>query len=196
MARKVRFIDKDRGWDRLKREVESARRKPHVQVGVFGEEAARDHGGLANIEVAATHEFGMTLNHPGGTPYFIGEDGRAKFVSKAEGAGLPVTQPHKIVIPERSFIRGTIDQKVKAIVTLSRNLQIEVFKGRMTTKKALGMLGVFIQGAIRERMSKGIPPPLKAATIRRKTVDGKAGTTPLIDTGQLRGSIDFKVNNA
>lgn len=74
---------------------------------------------LKVIPYARIHEFGGTINHPGGTPYFIGKDGKAKFVSKAKGSDLPRTKPHPIEIPARPYItpametfsggKGTID---------------------------------------------------------------------------------------
>jgi len=60
------------------------------------------------IPYARIHEYGGTIDHPGGTPYFIGDDGLAKFVSKAKGAGLPVTKPHQITIPARPYIAPAI----------------------------------------------------------------------------------------
>lgn len=192
MPAKVRFIDRDRGWNEITKEIKKARSKPHAVVGVFGSKAAADHGGLPNIHIAVTHEFGLTINHPGGTHYFVGEDGRARFVSKEEGAkrGLPVTKPHTIQMPERSFLRGTIDVKQREIIRFAKNLFQRVITNQLDTKKALDMLGVFVQGEIRKRMSMGIPPALKPATIRRK-----GSSTPLIDTGQLRASIDFQTRN-
>ena len=70
--------------------------------------SARYPDGTPIAEIAAIQEFGAHINHPGGTPYRIGADGRATFVSKAEGAGLPVTKPHAIVIPPRPFMRPTV----------------------------------------------------------------------------------------
>ena len=55
------------------------------------------------IPYARIHEYGGTINHPGGTPYKI-VNGRAVFVSKARGAGLPVTKPHDITMPARPYI--------------------------------------------------------------------------------------------
>ncbi len=64
----------------------------------------------SNAPYSAIHEFGGTINHPGGTPYFM-RDGLAVFVSK-QGAGahhhLPVTKPHVITMPERPFMRPAI----------------------------------------------------------------------------------------
>ena len=36
-------------------------------------------------------------------------------------------------------------------------------------------------------------PPLSPATIKRKTKNGRRGDAPLIDTGALRQSIDYRV---
>ena len=83
-----------------------------------------DSGGLANnirvkktgpleaevrseAEYAAIQEFGGTIEHPGGTPYFM-RDGKPVFVSN-QGQGafhhLPKTKPHQITLPERPYMR-------------------------------------------------------------------------------------------
>lgn len=69
----------------------------------------------SNAKYAAIHEFGGTINHPGGTPYFM-RDGMAVFVSNSgHGAfhNLPVTKPHDIVMPARPYM-GPALQKNKA----------------------------------------------------------------------------------
>ena len=73
---------------------------------------------LKVIPYARIHEFGGTINHPGGTPYYI-KDGELRFVRKANGARFPKTKPHPIEIPARPYItpametfsggKGTID---------------------------------------------------------------------------------------
>jgi hypothetical protein len=47
-----------------------------------------------------------------------------------------------------------------------------------------------VAGWMKARIAEGIPPPLAEATIARK---GGGKTTPLINTGQLRNSIGYKV---
>ena len=64
---------------------------------------------LKVVPYARIHEFGGTINHPGGTPYFIGADGKAKFVNKAAGADLPKTKPHPIEIPARPYITPAME---------------------------------------------------------------------------------------
>ena len=44
-----------------------------VRVGIIGKVAREIHEGtdLTNAELGAAHEFGATINHPGGQPYYI-----------------------------------------------------------------------------------------------------------------------------
>ncbi|WP_257541030.1 hypothetical protein [Sphingobium sp. CFD-1] len=75
----------------------------------------------SNAEYAAIQEFGGTINHPGGTPYFM-RDGKPVFVSKqGQGAfhNLPVTKPHQITLPERPYMRPAAQKtrpKARALV--------------------------------------------------------------------------------
>lgn len=196
--RKAWHIDRDRGWKRIEREVRKARRKPHAQVGIFGAKAAADHGGVPNIKIAATHELGLTLDHPGGTAYVWRGDHPmfvsnkvAAIVEETTGVALPRTRPHKIRIPERSFIRATVDQKSKMIAKRAGRLMGQVMQGTIDTRRALEILGLYVKGQMQTRISRGIAPPLKPSTIRRK-----GSAKPLIDKGQLRASIEFEVKNA
>lgn len=153
MAR-VKYIDRDRGWRKLKREMERTRLKPHTVVGIFGSKASEPHGDLDNAGVGSVHEFGLGN------------------------------------VPERSFIRTTIDGKARQIHAMARRAAHGVLDRRATLKQGLELLGAFVKGEIQKRMARGIPPPLKPATIARK-----GSSKPLIDTGQLRASIDYEVRN-
>ncbi|MDF0543336.1 HK97 gp10 family phage protein [Sphingobium sp. H39-3-25] len=66
----------------------------------------------ANAPYAAIHEYGGTINHPGGTAYFIGDDGMAVFVpdSNILSTYLPRTKPHTIVMPERPYMRPALEK--------------------------------------------------------------------------------------
>ena len=96
-----------------------------------------------------------------------------------------------ITVPERSFIRVAVDAKQKQIRTTIKKLQGQVLEGFMSQRQALETVGLFVQGLIRSRISQGIPPPLRPATIRRK-----GSSKPLIATGQLRASIDYETKDA
>lgn len=63
---------------------------------------------LEVVPYARIHEFGGTINHPGGTPYFI-RDGVIRFVRKANGARFPKTKPHPIEIKARPYITPALE---------------------------------------------------------------------------------------
>jgi phage gpG-like protein len=67
----------------------------------------------SNAPYAKIHEFGGTINHPGGTAYFM-RDGKPVFVGKKASAAfmhLPTTDPHDIPIPARPYMRPARDKK-------------------------------------------------------------------------------------
>ncbi len=136
-----------------------------------------------------THEFGATINHPGGTPYKIIGEGKAIFLKKGDPSAIGVTKPHVINIPERSFIRSTLHEQRDEIIALKKKLLGQILDGKMNTEKALGILGAFLADKIKLKIVAIKDPPNKASTIRKK------GTSnPLIETGQLRNSITYEVN--
>ncbi|MDP3908717.1 hypothetical protein [Novosphingobium sp.] len=67
--------------------------------------------GSLDIEYALAIELGATINHPGGTAYYIDESGKAVFMSNrsALSEGLPRTKPHRIVIKPHPFLRPAGD---------------------------------------------------------------------------------------
>jgi len=95
--------------------------------------------------------------------------------------------------PERSFIRETIDKKRQTYIRKMEQIARLFFEKKMSLTKGLGLLGEKVQGDIKRWMKSGIPPPLADSTINAKTVAGKKKTVPLIDTGQLWGSITYVV---
>lgn len=86
----------------------------------------------ANARYARIQEYGGVINHPGGTPYFIGRDGMARFVGKG-GIGashnLPVTKPHIIVLPARPYMRPALEKKRQRVKDLIRIAVREVVNG-------------------------------------------------------------------
>lgn len=92
-------------------------------------------------------------------------------------------------IPERSFIRSTINGQSKDIKKIAREQYKLVLNGKTTTEKGLGILGAFTAGLIQETFTSNDWEPNTDKTQQRK-----GSTTPLIDTGQLRQSISYKVN--
>lgn len=93
-------------------------------------------------------------------------------------------------VPMRSFVRATVDAKATELKAALRTAAMEVSRGNLTQTQALELIGLKLAGDMRQRIADGISPPLAAATIARK---GAGKTTPLINTGQLRSSIDSAV---
>lgn len=87
-------------------------------------------------------------------------------------------------IPERSFLRAAFDANVKKYVRILLLGAKKIVAGTGTAKQAVGLAGEANVADTVNRINAGIPPPLKAATIARK-----GSSKPLIDTGQLKGSI-------
>ncbi len=75
-----------------------------------------------DVKYAAIHEFGGVIKHPGGTPYIVTKDMAmgALFISKATAANFktppPVTRPHNIPMPERSFMRSSLADMENEII--------------------------------------------------------------------------------
>jgi phage gpG-like protein len=74
-----------------------------------------------NVKYARIQEFGGTINHPGGTAYFI-KDGKAVFVSEKaalqmslNGQKLNKTNPHQITLPARPYMRPALRNNEAAI---------------------------------------------------------------------------------
>jgi hypothetical protein len=171
--RKNKVVDNDSGYDHLVEtfgDIDGV----YVTVGVHSEQndPHKDDGssGINIARLAAVHEYGAEIDHPG------------------------VTKPHKIVIPERSFLRATMSDKKQHLSSMSAKLIGKVIDGKMSIDRAFKLLGEEAAALVKERMGSSKLKPLAASTIRKKTVDGKKGTSPLIDTGQLVNSIGYQVH--
>ena len=75
---------------------------------------------------------------------------------------------------------------VSAFGTMTPTLDI-------TVDQALDQLGSKVAAMIQNRIRDHIPPQLAESTLERKTVDGRVGDVPLIDTGQLITHITWAV---
>lgn len=91
-------------------------------------------------------------------------------------------------VPQRSFIRAWFDENQERARAAMQRLLRSVVKGDRTPEQAVDTFALWVVGQMQLRMAKGIAPPLKRRTILRK-----GSSVPLIDTGQLRTSISYKV---
>ena len=178
-------IDRDLGWEKILKEVGSYR-EAYTKVGIQGTEAAEEHKGISNVRLASLHEYGGTISHPGGTAYFIGDDGMAVFVSNDKATPeMARTKAHQITIPKRSFVRASIDANRSKHDGQSAKLAGRVLEGKMSFRQAMAILGRVISSGMQRFIKSGrVSPPLKTATVKRKK-----SSQPLVDTGQLVNSI-------
>lgn len=156
----AKIIDIDRGYRGFfTRAIATANQKLVTTVGVQGAKADEDHGGITNARLAGVHEFGAIIK-----------------ITRGE-----------IAIPERSFIRATIDKK-DLYKNEIRALATKVLQGAFDAGTALRVLGEKISSDIKATIEHGIDPPNAASTIARK-----GSSKPLIDTGELKNSITYDV---
>lgn len=96
-------------------------------------------------------------------------------------------------IPERSFLRATLDENEDRFQKRLGTALGEIITEPHAAERALGMLGEVAVGSVQARMAQGIAPALSPVTIAERARKGRPSTKPLIDTGRLRQSIEYEV---
>ena len=91
-------------------------------------------------------------------------------------------------IPARSFIRAGVDENLPEIRRVQHALAVQVMRGAVELPVALDRLGAKVTALLQNRIARGIGPENAPATIARK-----GSSKPLVDTGQLKASITWKV---
>lgn len=149
-----------------------------ISVGIHGDDGAERHAAndssneLTVAEIGTFHEFGVG-------PFTV----RSGFDSDGGASGYE--HPG---IPQRSFIRAWYDENQDFIAkTLQSQLKLAV-SGKISTEVAAERIALAFEGSVKQRISRGIPPPNAQSTIERK-----GSSKPLIDTGQLRNAIRGRV---
>lgn len=148
-------------------------RDHQVEIGIFGD----SDEGNDMLMIASVHEYGCRIQV---TP-------RMRAFLHHIGIHLRPETTY-IDIPERSYIRGTIDAKQAQIDEMTKDLVIGVVALRVSAHTALSRLGVYVTGWIQRYMTELSTPPNHPVTIERK-----GSSNPLIDTGRLRQSITWRV---
>lgn len=117
------------------------------------------------VMIASVHEFGVTIQQERGS----------------------------IVIPERSFMRTTFDEKKAEWFEFVKRQLNNVFEFKIDAQTLYARLGARMVGDIQEKITDLDAPPNAPSTIQKK-----GSSNPLIDSGGLRMRITFRVvpNNA
>ncbi|MDC9598831.1 hypothetical protein [Xenorhabdus anantnagensis] len=170
--------------------------KKKIVVGIPASKNS-DQDGTSMVTIAAAHEFGAEINVPAKTVTVyrkVNSDGsfaeKGKFVkaSKANFASTHRVPAHTIKIPERSFLRSTLNEnKDKYADELAKGIKSELLNDG-DPRVALDKVGGMIAGDVKAKIMTGIPPPLSPKTIKRKK-----SSKALIDNGQLLQSITYEV---
>ena len=156
-------IDRDRGWKRIMRDMKKVATGPHSKVGILASKGAGEA-------------------HPddsGGSISMVGLGAVHEFGTED--------------IPARSWLADTLIVKNREIEAFRTKVVGKVYDGKLDPLRALGLLGEKAVALMVLRIKAGIAPPLKPATIVKKTVAGKKGTTPLINEGHLWRAIAQEV---
>ena len=85
-------------------------------------------------------------------------------------------------IPERSFLRSTYEE--------NKDEWISDLMQRYQSNKKMDGLGMRMKRDVQKKITELSAPPNSEATIRKKK-----SSNPLIDTGLMRQSINYKVRN-
>lgn len=163
-----RIIDRDRGMKRIRATLRRIELQRKVVVVGFLEDGK---GGEQHEADGLTVAQIAAIHEYGAT------------VTTASGA--------TIVIPARSMLRATFDEQREANVKKLRTLADAVLMGRIPLERALNVFGVDMVGQVVTRINVGIPPPNAESTIRRKGSD-----KPLVDSGQMKQSVQHAVKDA
>lgn len=86
-------------------------------------------------------------------------------------------------IPERSFLRATMDENIQKHERLVKKAIEDVTKGR-NPDAVLFQVAQSVRNDVIEKIDSNIPPPLAASTVKRKGDD-----LALVDTGIMRNAI-------
>lgn len=142
--------------------------------------------GMSVLDVAIANQFGADINHPGGTPYMIGSDGKAIFVKKdsPDAARLPKTKPHRIKIPARPFMDQGTEAMIADVKGEMEAVAKQANRREVSAEQALKKVGLFGEKSIQEAITDGTYEPNAPSTVRRKK-----SSKPLIDTGKMRQSV-------
>lgn len=178
--------------DELAQEFKAFKQTSQVTVGIHEEEGNVESGDLTMAGLGAVHEFGADINHPGGTSYgyatkAAADKGQVRFLKSGAGyAELGKTGPHKINIPARPWlIPGVTAGTEKILKTIQDGLE-----DGLTLDQINERVGLVASGEVKKYMTELKTPPNAASTIKQK-----GSSNPLIGSGAMRASVNYKVGN-
>jgi hypothetical protein len=171
---RLKITDDDSGFKSITMNIKELNRK-NIKIGIFGKDDS------FQVMKASVHEFGAKIKV---TPKM-----RAWFHYKGFHLN-PSTK--EIVIPERSFIRKTFDQKGRKIEELTEEQIANIFAQKTNAKFALKLMAEDLIGMVRKTMTDVDTPPLSGMT--KKMRRGSGDYNPLVDDGRMRQSVTHQID--
>ena len=175
------LTDNDMGFTKLFTTFESAKGEHAVFVGVLRSSGVYKPKPEIQAAKKAAKAKGEKFQH----------------TAKTEGQGITIAQIAAINEfgssdgkhpPSRPFMRLAIDKNRDKTNALVVKLAKMIVDGKMTPLRALGLLGETVKGNMVKIINSGVSPVNK-----KSTIDRKGSSKPLIDTGQLKNSIDWEI---
>lgn len=163
-----------------------------VAVGIHEDAGVHKDSGAHVAKIAAVHEFGGDIKHPGGTRYtkIFGANRFVRNYSSSAMEASGTTSAHIIKIPERSFMRSTFSENEKSYKASIFRILKKLIKGEGDAKTMMGRFGQKVQNQIQAKIVSIQDPPNAKSTIRKK-----GSSNPLVDSGQMLQSIRWEYLN-
>lgn len=145
-------------------------------------------------------QFGSSLSGDVGSVRFgsVGDAASAEHVrNDGRGSGLTVATVlsfHEFGagVPERSVVRAWADENHAALGDAFQTGVLEQLSGFGSPQATLSRIGKIAAEGMARHLRASIPPPLAESTLANP--DRNPNGIPLLDTGQILGSLDFEVD--
>lgn len=93
-------------------------------------------------------------------------------------------------IPERPFMRNSMRSHRDSYMNMMKASASKLLRSEASLNQIMMKLGILAQGDIQEEITSLSSPPNSPVT-----VEIKGSSNPLIDSGEMRGSVTYKVGN-
>lgn len=94
-----------------------------------------------------------------------------------------------VVIPERAFLRNGHDTSIDEVMRRAERAVGQLFNGQMDTQAFLDLIGQTLSSKIKTFARDLSSPPNSPIT-----AENKGSSNPLVDTGNMIGSISWRTN--
>jgi phage gpG-like protein len=128
---------------------------------------------------------------------FGDKDGEEVIIAGANEFGTDrAGKNHNITIPQRSFLRSTLDEEQQNARKAIDAAKVDIVTGKTDKQTFLARLGLWFENKVKAKILAGGTPFIENApsTAQAKIERGREWPQPLNDQGRLRQSITNRVN--